>query len=393
MSRPRILFLDHSAALGGAELYLLDVARAYRSHSSVLLFEDGPFAERLREETLSVETLPTSNAFQGVRKQAGVLDALRGFPGLAKLIWRVARRAQGYDLLFSNSQKSLLVGAAASLLTRTPLIWNLHDLLTADHFTALNRWVAVASANLAADHVIANSQATLNSFRESGGRTPASIVYNGLDPQRFQNVDPPPSRLRKNLEVGDAPLVGVFSRLAPWKGQHVLLDALSNRSGVHALLVGDALFEGDTDYAETLRRKTVERQLDDQVHFLGFRDDVPALMKACDIVVHTSTAPEPFGRVIVEGMLAERPVIATRAGGAVEIINDGVNGRLVPPGDPVALGNALDDLLNAPSTAAEMGQEAAREAARRFSLENQIDGITRVFDTVTGTSSPLHPKT
>lgn len=387
MTPPRLLLLDHSGALGGAELYLLDVARAYRAHSSVLLFEDGPFADRLREENLDVACLQMPNSLRGVRKNAGLWGALRAIPGLVRLVLQVARRARDYDLLFANSQKSLLVGALASLLTRRPLIWNLHDLLSADHFTALNRRVAVACANAAATHVIANSQATLDAFRTSGGRTPASIVYNGLDPARFQQVDPAlPLALRAELGVGDAPLVGIFSRLAHWKGQHVLLDALVDRPDVHALLVGDALFEGDHAYATRLRRAVEANGLSERVHFLGFRDDVPALMKACDVIAHTSTTPEPFGRVIVEGMLAKRPVIATRAGGALEILTDGETGVLVPPGDARALGRALDRLLQAPDTASRMATAGAQEAQQRFSLHAQIEGIDHVLNRVTASS-------
>jgi glycosyltransferase involved in cell wall biosynthesis len=389
MTPSRLLLLDHSAALGGAELYLLDVARAYRAHSSVLLFEDGPFADRLRDEQLDVECLQMPAALRDVRKDAGLGSALWAVPGLIRLVWQVARRGRHYDLLFANSQKSLLVGALVSILVRRPLVWNLHDLLTADHFTPLNRRIAVACANGAAAHVIANSQASLNAFRESGGRCPASVVYNGLDPTRFSETSPAQSRaLRTELGVGDWPLVGIFSRLARWKGQHVLLEALSERPDLHALFVGDALFEGDEKYAAALHRTVEKNNLQDRVHFLGFRDDVPTLMRVCDVIAHTSTTPEPFGRVIVEGMFAERPVVATRAGGAAEILNDQATGLLVPPGDAAALGRALDTLLAAPDTAAEMGRAGAQAARRRFSLGRQLRGIAAVVEAVTGAPAP-----
>jgi len=147
--------------------------------------------------------------------------------------------------------------------------------------------------------------------------------------------------------------------------------------------VGDALFEGDHAYATRLRRTVETNGLNDRVHFLGFREDVPALMKACDIIAHTSTTPEPFGRVIVEGMLAERPVIATQAGGALEILTEGKTGYLVPPSDAKALGRALDRLLHAPATASRMVTAAAQEAQHRFSLHAQIEGIDRVVNSVT----------
>jgi len=93
--------------------------------------------------------------------------------------------------------------------------------------------------------------------------------------------------------------VGVFSRLSYWKGQHVLLEAMRELPGVHALLAGEALF-GETEYIAQLKALVSLPELAGRIHWLGFRSDVPALMATCNIVVHTSTEPEPFGR-IVEG--------------------------------------------------------------------------------------------
>ena len=128
------------------------------------------------------------------------------------------------------------------------------------------------------------------------------------------------------------PLIGVFSRLAPWKGQHIVLQALAGLPGVHGIFAGSALF-GEDAYAASLRVLASELGIADRVVFLGQRGDVPALMRAVDIVVHPSVDPEPFGRTLVEAMLARTPVIATDAGAASEILGGGEAGMLVPPGD------------------------------------------------------------
>jgi hypothetical protein len=87
---------------------------------------------------------------------------------------------------------------------------------------------------------------------------------------------------------------------------------------------------------------------------LGARDDVPRLLAACDVVVHASVLAEPFGRVLVEAMLAGRPVVATRAGGVPEVVTDGETGVLVPPGDARALTEALDALRRDPARIAQL---------------------------------------
>ena len=109
---------------------------------------------------------------------------------------------------------------------------------------------------------------------------------------------------------------------------------------MHAVLVGAALF-GEDAYEAELRAYVLEHGLADRVHFLGFQHDIAACMKAVDVVAHTSISPEPFGRVIIEGMLAKRPIVAARAGGVTDIVEDRENGILCTPGDVSALAGAL----------------------------------------------------
>lgn len=374
---PRILFLDQSGALGGAELYLLDLARAHQSTGHVLLLEHGPFFDRLCEEGVSAEVLPASATVRTVRKKAGLWAGVRALPGLLHIIRAVARRAAQYDLIFANTQKALLIGGLAGLWAGRPVVWNLHDLLTPDHFTAVNRTVAVTAANLLCHHVIANSQASRIAFEAAGGRVPTTVVYNGIDPAPFDAVVPEQVRaLRRTLGIGDRPVVGVFSRLAPWKGQHVLLEALSHLPpSTHLLFVGDALFDGDRAYGASLRRQVIDQHAEERVHFLGFRDDVPALMALCDVVTHTSVAPEPFGRVIVEGMLAGRPVVATGTGGALEILDDSRTGALVRPDDPPALGRTLSALLSEPGRAEKLARAGAHHARQTFTPDAMHRGV------------------
>lgn len=380
-----MLFIDHAGVLGGAELYLLDIVRPFKQTSHVVLFENGPFEDRLRETDISVEVVSASSTFLNVKKSGAWRAALAAFPGLLTLTLQVARRATDYQVLFANSQKSLIIAGLAGTLTRRPVIWNLHDLLTTDHFSYVNRKVAVFFANCFADRVIANSQATQQAFFQSGGHLgKTEVVYNGIDPHPFAlENSASASSILTSLGVPDhAPLVGVFSRLAPWKGQHVLIDALVHMPNVHALLVGDALFRADASYEETLRHRANRQGVSDRVHFLGFRSDVPRLMNLVDIVLHTSVTPEPFGRVIVEGMLAGKPVIATRAGGAVEIVREPDTGILIPRDDPSALAKAIQAVLGAPSTAKAMGRSARAYARKHFGIEQMQNAVQRIIEDV-----------
>ena len=374
----RVLFLDHAGVLSGAELSLLDIARHYVDSSKVLLLADGPFRERLEQVGIAVEVLPAPPAVVGISREGnGGIGDLQAVPGLLTLAWRVARLARNYDVLYANSQKALIVGALAGKLASTPVVWHLRDILSPDHFSPKRRWLAVTLANHLVGRVIANSEASAAAFVRSGGQAErVRVVYNGIDPRLFESVLPTEvDALKEELNLAEVPIIGTFSRLACWKGQHVLLEALTHLPGVHALLVGDALFGEEADYLNALRKRAKALKIADRVHFLGFRRDIPQLMRLSDVVVHTSIAPEPFGRVIVEGMLARRPVVATRAGGTVEIIEDGVSGVLVPPGNAEALATVLADLLAEPSRGRALARAGYAVALERFSLRAMLEGI------------------
>lgn len=372
---PRVLFVDQAGELGGAELSLFDIIRCRPGPASTVLFNDGPFRECLEKIGADVQVLPLGKIGQ-VERDSGLLRAALGSSTLIVPLFKLAARARKADVVYANTQKSFVVGAVAARLAGRPIIWHLRDMLTADHFSPAMRKIAVSLANHLCAAVIANSHATADAFRQAGGTVPLHVVHNGIDPAAFDAIETADAVrwLRAELGVPEAPLVGVFSRLADWKGQHIMIDALGALPDVHAVLVGGSLFD-ERDYEAALRERVVQRGLTERCHFLGFRSDIPALMKAVDIVAHTSTSPEPFGRVIVEGMLAGRPVIATRAGGANEIIKDGETGLLVAPGDAKALAGAIAALLDPQSRHAGMAQRGDAAARSQFSLTACVNGV------------------
>ncbi|MGD1867194.1 MAG: glycosyltransferase [Phormidesmis sp.] len=376
----KILFLDQSSQLGGAELCLLDLAQYYRKSCLVCTFSAGPFPQRLIQENIAVEVLAQKSLqFQ---KQSGIAQAAKSLGQLWPLIWQVSRLSAQYDCIYANTQKALVVGAIASLLSRKPLVYHLHDILSAEHFSALSRRIIVTCANQAV-LVIANSQASRSAFVSAGGRAArVQVVYNGFDldaaPRRAKRSR---SQIRSNLGFTDQFVVGHFSRLSSWKGQHVLLDALKLcPPQVCAVLVGDALF-GEKDYAMQLQQQVKDLELDNRVKFLGFRSDIPELMSACDLITHTSTVSEPFGRVIVEGMLSDRPVVAAAAGGALEIIEPGQTGWLSSPGDSAKLAEIITLVYRNPELASAIAKQAQAVAKERFNLSvinAQIDDLLKV---------------
>ncbi len=373
----RVLFVDQSAELGGAELSLIEVLAQLPFSASVLLFEDGKLVGRLAQAGVAVEVVGSAVARIEVRRESGILAAARSLPAVLALAWSVAKRARGYDLIYANSQKAFVVCALSTLIVRRKLVWHLHDILTAEHFGRFLRRFAVRLANWRADWVIANSQATAAAFENlGGGARRLSVVHQGIDEAPFAAVSRDEvAALRTELGVGPArKLLGVFGRLAAWKGQAVFLQALALVPDAIGVIVGDALF-GEDEYARELYRLVETLGLTDRVKFLGFRSDVPALMSAMDVIVHSSVAPEPFGRVVVEGMLSGRPVIASAAGGVLEIIEDGRSGFLYEPGNAQALAAVMMRVIAEPELASRVAQAGREHATLNFSVKSSNDRI------------------
>jgi glycosyltransferase involved in cell wall biosynthesis len=241
---------------------------------------------------------------------------------------------------------------------------------------------AITLANLRAARVITNSRATAAAFMAAGGHASlVRVVHNGIDPAPFDAVTPGTAAdTRAALGVpADAFVVALFGRFHPWKGQQVLLTALPALPAVHALFVGAPLF-GEEAFESALRAQAAKLGVADRAHFLGFRSDVPELMRASDVVAHASVYPEPFGRVIVEGMLARKPVIATRDGGVGEIVTDGETGILVPPNDAAALTKAIALLRAEPARAAAIAARGAAHARESFSVESMVRGVDAALE-------------
>ena len=334
MSR-RLLFVNHAGRLGGAEMVLLDVVLGFRG-AGAFLFEDGPLRVRLAHLGFMPIVPKRPSGFSSIKRDRSLLRALPHLGGLARTLWRLRQSARKFDIIYANSQKAFVLAAAANLAGRRRLIWHLHDILAPGHFGSAQIALTIGLANAFASRVIVPSKAAANAFVASGGKEKlVRIVPNGLDAVPKQI-----GFYRSDLHLQCPFIIGVFSRLSPWKGQDVVLRALAELPDTGCMIVGGALF-GEDDYALSLVSLAKELGISDRVRFLGHQDDVPNLMRLVDVVVHPSTEPEPFGRTLVEAMLVRRPVVAANAGAVPEILEDGRVGIMFPPGDHVALAACL----------------------------------------------------
>jgi glycosyltransferase involved in cell wall biosynthesis len=336
VSPSRLMFISHSAAPAGAEITLSRMAPHLEDmHPTYAFLEDGPVAVALRKAGHNVVVHAPKNAGPTVHRDSGISGRVRLGMQLVKL--GIGLRRHGAPVIVATSLKSAVVAAAATVFSRREMIWWLHDHLSAEYLGKANaRFARFAFRTVPNGHIF-NSRST----REVAGSPKQRHMI--LAPSIIE-VGPP--ELATKHREGNSLKVIMLGRISEWKGQHILLEAISRLEPKvvgRVDIVGGALF-GENDYYSRLQAMRTEFGLTDVVHFQGHLDHPLSIAQAADVLVHASVLAEPFGTVVVEGMAAGCLVIASNAGGPQEIIEDGRTGFLVRPGDAGALAGRLSDL-------------------------------------------------
>jgi glycosyltransferase involved in cell wall biosynthesis len=181
--------------------------------------------------------------------------------------------------------------------------------------------------------------------------------------------------------------IGLIGRISPWKGQHIFVRAAAlvreQFPNARFFMVGSAMF-GETKYESEVRSLVEELGLSGIVTFSGFRSDVQNAIADMDLIVHASITGEPFGQVIIEGMAAGKPIIATNGGGVPEIVDDGKTGILIPMGDVQAMAQSICRVLANPSLAADMGVRGRERVRDYFTIERKARNVEAVYQTMFG---------
>jgi glycosyltransferase involved in cell wall biosynthesis len=236
----------------------------------------------------------------------------------------------------------------------------------------------LASLTPMMDRLIVPSDSIAHKVRCEGRESARfAVIPNGVDLSRFAGPTPR-STVRADFGIpADAPLVGVVARLEAEKGHRHLLDAwpsiLRRAPDTWLLLVGEG------SEADALRAQAAELGIGDRVVLTGRREDISALTAELSVAVLPSLR-EAQGISILEAMARRVPVVASSVGGIPEVITSGVDGILVPPADPDALGTAIGDLLGGPRLRRRIGEAGYRTVAERFSIDAQVRRIEAIYD-------------
>jgi len=244
-------------------------------------------------------------------------------------------------------------------------------------------WVTRIGLIIKPSLYIANSKFTAESVKNILGRkVKIEINYPGAQVEPFDSIDEKEARefVRKEFGIKSSNKVYILvGRIQEWKGQDTAILAfknMKNKAKASLLIVGDCSYSWDIPYYNYLKNLSKDER---NIIFTGFRNDIPVLMKGSDVIIHSSKSPEPFGIVIVEGMMARKPVIASAQGGPLEIIDNGINGFLFKPGDWKELSKLMDRLFEDANLRHRIGMHGYRKAKDKFTIQKSFENFEKII--------------
>jgi glycosyltransferase involved in cell wall biosynthesis len=393
----RIAFLNPSGELGGAELCLLDMIAVLREvrplwDIHVIVSAEGPLVERAAAlgATVEVVSFPAELATLGDSSTGSklglMLQLLSAAPAIRRYRTRLCASLTNIDpdVIHSNGFKMHVLGAMCR--TRgTKLVWHIHDYVSSRPLMARLLRHYAGRTNV----IVANSTSVAEDIRLSLGTKRKVIpILNVVDLQEFApagNVLDLDKLSGMPTAASGTVRVGLLATMAWWKGHRLFLDALAKLPGelnVRGYIIGGALYQtgSQQETVEILRAYAERIGIADRVGFTGFVAQPATAMRALDVVVHASTEPEPFGRVIVEAMACGKPVISSGVGGAGEILMMGDFALAFKLNNTDSLAAAITRLAKDAELRTLLGRNGLNTARARFGRERLARELPPVYE-------------
>ncbi len=359
----KILQILPELNIGGVERGCVDLARqlVQQNHKAFVISNGGAMVKEL--ESAGVRHIQLS-----VHKKS-LFSILSNIPKVAKIL-----REEKIDVVHARSRVPALIAFLACRRTATSFVTTCHGYYSRNFASRIMGWgkCVIVSSNAIARHMLEDFGVPQERIR---------LIPRGVDLREFR-FNPPSSLVPRPSSMFT---IGVIGRLTPIKGHKYFLQALAKvvrvLPGACALIVGD-ISPGKEKYKEELLMLTRRLSLDKYVRFLGRQKDIPKVFSQLDVLVLPTVTQEAFGRVLIEAGACGVPVIATKVGGVVDIIQDGVNGILVEPRDPLDLTGALIRLFKKPELAQKLITSARKQVEENFSLKQMAEKTIRIYEEV-----------
>lgn len=387
MSPLKIAFVNPSGQIGGAEralLLLLGQLDRELFAPTVICLGDGPLLRALERFNVPAMVVSLGRGARLSRSTFSSRECLSGVAQFGQTGFRLLRALQRInpDLIHTNGIKAHLLGGVAGRLMRRPVVWHMRDLVS----EARLRRLFDAAANVLPHRIIGVSTPVTGQFSGSRAVTRAHTVHDAVDPANYR-----PRRLPEAVRASlglrpDAFVIAMVAHFARWKGHLVFLEALARvaeqDANVQGLVIGGSVYSNATEqeYESEVKAFCRNRKLEKNVVFTGYQEHVPDFLNAADILAHLPIRPEPFGLSVIEAMLLRKPVVAAKAGGILETVQDGATGFLVAPDNPSAAATALLRLIGDPTLRQSMGESGHQRVCNLFNPDIHYRRIARIFE-------------
>lgn len=377
----KILVLHGSSDLYGSGKIILNVTISlkHQGHSViVLLSEEGPLADKMRKAGAEVRIIRLGILRKKYFTVTGIFNRLKvllkAFYSIRKII-----REEKINLVYSNTT-AVLIGAVTARIYRIKHIWHVHEMIVKPGFMYVFTGVFLQHFGM---NIIAVSNAVKIHWLKYVEADKIEIIYNGIETQCFENtVGTIKSKLGLNEDII---LIGMIGRVNIFKGQDYFLEIaalLKDRyKKIHFILVGDA-YQGYEYLYDTINDIIADKKLGSWVTDLGYQEDIPNIMNSLDILVLPSQYPDSFPTVILEAMAAGIPVVATKQGGALEMIVNKETGFIVPLRDANLAAVKLGKLIENSKLRKSMGEKGKVRLHQLFSLETFQKNIVEYVEKI-----------
>jgi glycosyltransferase involved in cell wall biosynthesis len=326
--KKKILLLHSSNDLYGASkifLQLIDLFISKDFNVHVILPVMGKLDDFLNKKELTVSYHELGVLRKKYLTPLGIINRLFTNTKAIKFLSNYIK-THSIDLVYTNTS-TILCGGIAAKKNVTPSLFHIHEIPTGNKFY---EFFSGKIINRISNKVLTVSNSVKSHWLKNINEHKIERVYNGIEYKKMDSI------IKLEKDQGDFVITSV-ARLIPYKGHMYLIDVanelIKKSSKFKFLIVGDTL-PSYLSYEKSVKQKVKDLGLEYQIKFLGFREDVSSILKQSDLFIHTAIAPDPLPTVLFESLHNDLPTVATNLGGAIEILDNGNNGLLIPYNDP-----------------------------------------------------------
>ena len=382
-----ILIIHQSAELYGSDktmLYFLSELDKTKYLPIIVLPFEGPLKIELEKNNIKVVIAPVLKLYRKMFTPKNIFKFIKEYYKGIKIL-NALNKEYKFDLVYTHTLAAL-IGILFAKKRNIKHLWHVQEIIAKPKvFNFLFKKILSLDCN---HKVVYDSIATMNFWIENNLKLTekSEAVWNGIETKNSKSfTDAELNEVRENyfFATNNEIVIALVGRINSWKGQQLLLQSfktvIEKHKNIKLVYLGSAppnqpIFETE------LRNKIKEYNLESNVILIPFQKEIEKFWNSIDIAVVPSTEPEPFGMVVIEAMLAKKPVIASNHGGPTEIVVENETGLLFEPNNHNSLSDALEKLIKDEQLRKLYGANGFKRVHNTFSLENHVNHFEKIFE-------------